>query len=403
MFSLENFYYILYSNLLKPANINPYLFRPFGSTQPQDLYPLNNEILVSYNKPLRYYNHVHPRLIGNNLIFWDQEPFFEESFNRVVVERDWLTSRKRFGMIVVSEHSDAVNKVCKEMFTNKWYYFFHGFAALDWYRDYQYYPELETQISKLFISFNRLVTKDRSYRLNLVANLLERNLVENNDVSLSLTDHGWGSWTNELDDINSKLSVSSKIKIARELKKLPKSLIIDQETPLGSSSAFMDFKLIELQQQSLWHVVTETVFYYEKLHLTEKIFKPIVCRRPFILVGAPGNLAYLRSYGFKTFDKWIDESYDNEKDPDKRIELIVDELDKMSKLSISQLNDLYNDMKSVLEYNFQHLYGSFKTIIVKELVDNFESAIAVHNHSSMADPIDVSNINFEHVKSLLSK
>lgn len=403
MFSLENFYYILYSNLLKPANINPYLFRPFGSTQPQDLRPLNLEIQYSHDKKLKFHNHVNPKLIGNNLIFWDQEPFFEKSFNKVVVERDWLTSCKRFGMIVVSEHSATVDRVCKEMFTNKWYYFFHGFAALDWYRDYQYYPELETQISKLFISFNRLTTKDRSYRLNLVANLLQRDLVKNNDVSLILENQGYGSWTDELNDPESKLSSTSKILIEKEISKLKSSLIIDKENIAGSASANMDYKLIQLQQQSLWHIVTETVFYYNKLHLTEKIFKPIICRRPFILVGAPGNLAYLKSYGFKTFDKWIDESYDNEKDPDRRIELIVDELDKMSRLSRSQLNDLYNDMKSVLEYNFQHLYGSFKAIIVKELVDNFESAIAVHNHSSMADPIDVSNINFEHVKSLLSK
>jgi hypothetical protein len=403
MFSLENFYYILYSNLLKPANINPYLFRPFGSTASKDLQPLSNNIFVKHDKKIRYFNHVNPRLIGNNLIFWDQEPFFEKSFNQVVVDRDWLTSYKRFGMIVVSEHSAVVDKVCKDMITNKWYYFFHGFAALDWYRDYQYFPELETHISKLFISFNRLVTKDRSYRLNLVANLLERDLVKNNSVSLSLNDHGWGSWKDELQDPNSKLSPQAKKIIVDQIGNLSDSLIVDQESPQGSLSAYMDYDLIKLQQQSLWHLVTETVFYYDKLHLTEKIFKPIVCRRPFILVGAPGNLAYLKSYGFKTFDHWIDESYDLELDHDRRISMIVDQMENLSKLSIAQLNSMYQEMKPVLEYNFNHLYGSFKKIIADELVNNFESAIAVHNHSSMANKIDVSNINFQQVKTILSK
>ena len=45
----------------------------------------------------------------------------------------------------------------------------------------------------------------------------------------------------------------------------------------------------------LFHIVTETIFYDNKLHFTEKVFKPIVARRPFFLVGAPGNLAYLKS------------------------------------------------------------------------------------------------------------
>jgi hypothetical protein len=364
---------------------------------------MNSQIFQYHEKKIRYFNHVNPRLIGNNLIFWDQEPFFKKSFDQVVVARDWLTSYKRFGMIVVSEHSKTVDDVCKDMITNKWYYFFHGFAALDWYRDYQYFPELETQISKVFISFNRLATKDRSYRLNLVANLLERDLVKNNDVSLSLIDHGWGDWKKELDDPHSKLSDSSKNKISNQIGKLSNSLVIDQEDPVGSLSAYMDYDLIRLQQRSLWHLVTETVFYYDKLHLTEKIFKPIVCRRPFILVAAPGNLAYLKSYGFKTFDAWIDESYDQETDPDKRISMITDQIEKLSSLSIPELNKMYREMKPILDYNFQHLYGDFKKIIATELVDNFQAAIAVHNHRSMANNIDVSAIDFGQVKNILSK
>jgi hypothetical protein len=35
-----------------------------------------------------------------------------------------------------------------------------------------------------------------------------------------------------------------------------------------------------------------------------------------MLLAAPGNLAYLKSYGFKTFDSVIDESYDTIQDND---------------------------------------------------------------------------------------
>jgi hypothetical protein len=141
------------------------------------------------------------------------------------------------------------------------------------------------------------------------------------------------------------------------------------------------------------------VFYDRKLHLTEKIFKPIVSKRPFILVGAPGNLVYLKSYGFKTFDRWIDESYDNELDPDKRISLITEQIEKLCSMSNSQLNDMYADVKSTVEYNFNHFYGNFKTLIINELVDNFRQVLYDFTDSK----VNISNINFDQVKNILHK
>jgi hypothetical protein len=44
--------------------------------------------------------------------------------------------------------------------------------------------------------------------------------------------------------------------------------------------------------------------------LTEKALRPIACGQPFILAATPGSLQYLRSYGFKTFSGYIDETYD---------------------------------------------------------------------------------------------
>ena len=149
-------------------------------------------------------------------------------------------------------------------------------------------------------------------------------------------------------------------------------------------------------------MVTETNFYDDKLHLTEKIFKPIAIKRPFILVSAPGNLEYLRSYGFKTFDRWIDETYDSEPDPDIRLKLIVNEITKLSKLSSAELNDMYNQMQSILDYNHHHFFNDFKKIIVNELVDNFESCTKIYNLSlSERFRLPVELVNFNLVKSIL--
>jgi len=125
----------------------------------------------------------------------------------------------------------------------------------------------------------------------------------------------------------------------------------------------------------LWHIVTETVYFQPKLHLTEKIFKPIVSQKPFILVGAPGNLAYLKSYGFQTFDRWIDESYDQEQDHYIRIEKITTEIVRLCAMSHVQLTTMHEEMKSILLYNYQHFYTTFKDQLVDELVDNFSQVL----------------------------
>ena len=148
----------------------------------------------------------------------------------------------------------------------------------------------------------------------------------------------------------------------------------------GDLSARFGHREYRLWQSSLWHVVNETVFYEPKLHLTEKIFKPIVAQRPFILVAAPGNLAYLRSYGFQTFERWIDESYDDLQDPDQRLDAIANEIERFAHMSLGELHDVHQDMMSVLDYNKKHFFGEFRKIIVGELVDNFDQCIRIWNN-----------------------
>jgi hypothetical protein len=121
---------------------------------------------------------------------------------------------------------------------------------------------------------------------------------------------------------------------------------------------------------AFWHVVTETVFYYDKLHLTEKIFKPIVSKQPFMLLAAPGNLAYLKSYGFKTFDSVLDESYDLIQDNDLRTDAVVEQLYWYCNLAPGEKIDIIQQLEPIIEYNFDHFYGEFRHIIARELLDN---------------------------------
>ena len=378
MFSLDNFYYIVSQNFLHPVNIPSAWFIPFGATSPSNLYA---EKFIQEYKSLA--------------IFYDQEPIYSDTFNRLLLSNFQYSSSKYIKILVNSEHSELKNNICDQSHFYDWYYFFHGLAALEWYRDHKYYPNIDPGFTKVFISLNRLISEDRSYRLTLVSHLLKEHLMDHGIVSCQLEDH-LGSWRDEIFSPTSKLSTKSRLLVHEQFKNLSKPFIVDESVPNGELSANLNYAL---QQEAFIHLVSETIFYEEKLHLTEKVFKPIIARRPFMLVAAPGNLAYIKSYGFKTFDRWIDESYDSEKDPDIRIEKIVKELTRLCNMSKEELDNMYREMLPTLEYNFNHFYGGdFQTFVVHEMVENFENVLKKINVGKLPQKqIDTSRFNAQDV------
>ena len=98
-------------------------------------------------------------------------------------------------------------------------------------------------------------------------------------------------------------------------------------------------------------IITETLIDTSILFMSEKIWKPIVVGQPFILLGNLGTLAYIKEQGFKTFDKWIDESYDNEPEHHKKIDMIVNEVKKFKDLSIEELTRIREEMKEICQFN----------------------------------------------------
>ena len=107
--------------------------------------------------------------------------------------------------------------------------------------------------------------------------------------------------------------------------------------------------------RSFCSVVNESNFFTPFGGFSEKTLNSIFCYRPFILVGPPRSLEYIQKYGFKTFDRWWDESYDQEEDHEKRMVKILKVIDYIDSFSIDELKSMYVEMKDVLEYNFKVL------------------------------------------------
>lgn len=115
-----------------------------------------------------------------------------------------------------------------------------------------------------------------------------------------------------------------------------------------------------LYQQCFLQVVTETVYNYPVTFFSEKTAKPILNKRPFVIVGPAGSLANLRSLGFKTFDKFWNENYDSIIDPEQRLTAVVDLIEWTCTLSIDDLQSLCVEMQDVLNYNFNYYVNDFR-------------------------------------------
>jgi hypothetical protein len=125
---------------------------------------------------------------------------------------------------------------------------------------------------------------------------------------------------------------------------------------------------LDFIQQSFVHVISETVFDYPYPYLTEKTFRCFALQRPFIIVGAPGSLAYLRSLGFQTFAQYWDESYDCEPDHDRRMIKIANVVAQICEMPLAQLMQICYSMQDLFSHNDRVYRKVFaKDLILKKL------------------------------------
>ena len=59
--------------------------------------------------------------------------------------------------------------------------------------------------------------------------------------------------------------------------------------------------------------------------------------------------------GFKTFEPWIDESYDKEPHPEKRFEMILSQVRILCDMTESEKLKWMENVKPIIQYNRKHL------------------------------------------------
>ncbi len=87
---------------------------------------------------------------------------------------------------------------------------------------------------------------------------------------------------------------------------------------------------------------------------TEKTYKAIHNRHPFVIAGPPGTLARLQSLGYRTFENYVPHStYDQELDDHKRLEMIYENILFLHKLATTNPEVLAEDVEHNYTVNKQ--------------------------------------------------
>jgi len=274
------------------------------------------------------------------------------------------------GHVIVSERGERVQQLCNHYGWKSHYYFYHGWACLDWFRGYDrtfLIPRAKDRgPTRTFMSPNRIVGGQRDHRVLFLYNIFKHGLAHNH-ITAPRTCQYEGvdissiaqKYTNVYQDITDVFGQAN----------LPR-LFAGEETQQMTSCWLGNF---DEAQDSLVYVPTETVYFGQRTHLTEKTFKAIALEMPFVLVATAGSLEYLREYGFQTFDGIIDESYDTETNDIVRVEKVIKLLKDLDNLSVEQRQEIHRACLPIVEHNFNHFYsGGFADVLWAELMTMLE-------------------------------
>ena len=221
--------------------------------------------------------------------------------------------------------------------------------------------ELDKFRNKKFLCFNRNI--DKPHRISLLYEYLNNNYTDSYFTFLMKTENYAKRYG---ENMNYK-----SIKTEYFNKHIPIELDTHNVSDKSNFNSTNTFKK-ELFLNSCINLVTETSFERNELFISEKVFKPIINYQPFIVLSAYGYLKKLRSYGFKTFSDFWDESYDYIENPDDRFKKLLQIIRELNSKTIEELNELYKNVKHICIHNKQ-VFDSLEIDSLEKILKNIEN------------------------------
>jgi hypothetical protein len=212
---------------------------------------------------------------------------------------------------------------------------------------------------KIFLCFNRIARRHRRVLLGLVSDS-------------GLLDKSYYSFLNGLHPGQSVRDISESLErfVGADMSSVVSSGISKITLPLklnieaDDNVNYIKESDKDYFRNSYLSVVTETFFF--KFHLnykgkyiddqnsiffSEKIFKPILMKHPFVLVSRPNSLKKLRELGYKTFSPMIDETYDSIENDVDRMSAIVKEMNRLALQTTAEWISWQECVSDIVNYN----------------------------------------------------
>jgi len=379
----------LYDYLHNKSNHDIIIYRwlPHGSKKLEDLAPLRKEPNWTSNW--------FKLCITPKAVMHDQEPLQYDLWSRSDFVDRWLDHTKnhdpvyrlpdridfQVGLGLLGCHGASINVYDRWLLVHSEknskqveiyqhngfepvYYWSHALIAQDWFRYAQHDSDLQSKSLNFkydFLIYNRAWSGTREYRLTFADMLLTAGLEKSCLMSFATVDQ-------DIHYTNHQFK-NSDLWIARQ--------DIEQHLPCNNSPscASADYVSDDYCQSGI-EIVLETLFDDQRHHLTEKTLRPIACGQPFMLASSPGSLKYLQSYGFKTFQGLIDETYDSIQSPRDRLAAIIVEMQRISLLPVDDKKQLFKKLRKIASDNKKRFFSlAFTNLVLQEFENNLDSAV----------------------------
>ena len=235
--------------------------------------------------------------------------------------------------------------------------------------------------------FNFLNRANRRHRFLMILNLYKENLLKNNLVSYDLDfddseDSKEMIYEKRKGDIHlfhnyydDESEYEYMLSLYNELYETIPKKVVDFEDKKSIFGLQMETDIP--YKDSMFTIVGESYFSENQNigYISEKVFKPIAHHHPFIMIGVPGLLKYLRELGFKTFEPYINEQYDLEYSYHKRFFLILNEIKRLCDLSDTEKIKWMKGVLPIIKHNYENLKRIEKENPNVDVVDKIANVI----------------------------
>lgn len=315
-----------------------------------DQEPLNFDFYQQQEKNIQHDKPFNRILKSLNI----EEPQYDTNFK---VKNPWNRFDKAI-LLHSEQQSQEIVKYANNGFVPV-YYWSHAVIAKDWFRFAQYLSQ-KKQVNKTFLAYNRAWSGSREYRLKFAELLIKFELHTHCQMSIS--------------------AIEPELEVHYDYHKFENSqwrpdCVLENYFPLSQAKSYYsaDFDIEDYENTDI-EIVLETLFDDQRIHLTEKILRPIACGQPFILTGTAGSLKYLKRYGFQTFDEIWPEEYDNITNSQDRLNLIVSLMRVIADWDPPTRARKMAQARAIAEHNRQHFFSQqFDNFIKQELIQNFKT------------------------------